>query len=522
MSAKTHAQISRGAGQLAVIEQLPEELRARSERAERHALTILETIQDGFIGLDHQWRIAYLNAAAERMMNSSRVALLDQNFWAAVPAAIGTRLEKEARRVMADHTPAEFSDYFLPPDRYYRVLVNSCEDGVMILLQDITESQQLREALEESEAWRRLIIENVKEFAIFSMDQVGRITLWNPGAEKLFGYSASEILGQTATALYTPEDRAQGLEQKERTAAAETGHALDERWHLRKDGSRVFVSGAAVPLYDQEGKLRGFTKVARDITQRKQLEDELITAREHLETTVAERTASLQETVAQLEAFSYSLSHDMRTPLRAMRSFSQILAMKLSSKVDAEDRNYLQRIITAAERLDRLIQDVLSYSRLARGEIRLESVDVESMITEMIHEHPSLEPSKALITIQSRLLPVLAHPASLAQVLSNLLTNAVKFVAPGSFPRIRIRTEVRDSQVRLWIEDNGIGIPPADQARIFGMFQRLHTDEKYEGTGIGLAIVRKAVERMQGEVGVESEPGKGSRFWVQLPKGTTP
>jgi signal transduction histidine kinase len=207
--------------------------------------------------------------------------------------------------------------------------------------------------------------------------------------------------------------------------------------------------------------------------------------------------------------------------LRAMRSFSQLLSLRLADRVAPEEADYLKRIITAAERLDHLIQDVLSYSRLARGQIKLETVDVESLVNEIMREHPSLEPSKSLITIESRLLTVLGHQASLSQVISNLLTNAVKFVPAGTFPKVRIWSELLDSQVRLWIEDNGIGIPKADHERIFGMFQRLHTQQEFEGTGIGLAIVRKAVERMGGRVGVESEPGKGSKFWVQLPRGTS-
>jgi signal transduction histidine kinase len=204
-----------------------------------------------------------------------------------------------------------------------------------------------------------------------------------------------------------------------------------------------------------------------------------------------------------------------------MRSFSQLLSLKLAGKVDAEDADHLNRIISAAGRLDRLIQDVLSYNRVARSPFKLEEVDVERLIKEIIREHPSLEPDRADVKIESPLLQMLGHEASLSQCISNLLTNAVKFVAPGTFPKIRIWTEPLDSQVRLWIEDNGIGISKEDQERVFGMFQRIHSQEEYEGTGIGLAIVRKAVERMGGLVGVESAPGQGSRFWLQLQRGNS-
>jgi len=168
--------------------------------------------------------------------------------------------------------------------------------------------------------------------------------------------------------------------------------------------------------------------------------------------------------------------------------------------------------------VDRLIQDVLAYTRLSRRDIMLEPVDVERLIQDIIQERPELQKPKAEIRIEGPLPPIMGHGASLTQCISNLLDNAVKFVAPGVKPRVRVYTEPVDHKMRLWFEDNGIGIDQAGQTKLFEMFQRVHGTHQYEGTGIGLAIVRKAVDRMKGEVGVESEAGKGSRFWLQLPK----
>ena len=166
----------------------------------------------------------------------------------------------------------------------------------------------------------------------------------------------------------------------------------------------------------------------------------------------------------------------------------------------------------------RLIQDVLTYSRVAREKIELSTVDVEQLVHQIIDERPDLQPPKVEILIQAPLPPVCGHEAYLSQCISNLLDNGVKFVPPGTQPRIRIRSETNDGLVRLWFEDNGVGIPKEAQERIFGLFQRMHTEKEFPGTGVGLTIVRKAVERMDGKVGVESEPGKGSRFWMQLRK----
>jgi signal transduction histidine kinase len=188
-------------------------------------------------------------------------------------------------------------------------------------------------------------------------------------------------------------------------------------------------------------------------------------------------------------------------------------------KLGPTETELLQKSISAANRLDRLIRDVLIYSRVSREAVELSTLDVEQLLRQIIDERPEFQPPKAEIEIQSPLEKVRGHEAYLTQCITNLLGNGVKFVAPNTQPRIRIWSEVFDHQVRLWFEDNGIGIAREAQERVFGIFQRIHAEKTYPGTGIGLAIVRKAVERMGGRAGVESEPGRGSRFWLQLPRG---
>src|SRR5581483_10683852 len=160
---------------------------------------------------------------------------------------------------------------------------------------------------------------------------------------------------------------------------------------------------------------------------------------------------------------------------------------------------------------------VLAFSKVSRDEMELKPVEVRDLIGQIIHERPELQPPQAEIRVEGPWPAVLGHEASLTQCLTNLLANAVKFVAPGVKPKVRIRAETKGQEVRLWFEDNGIGIEPSAQTKLFGMFQRLHAAKNYEGTGIGLAIVHKAIERMHGKVGVESKPGQGSKFWIQLP-----
>jgi signal transduction histidine kinase len=275
------------------------------------------------------------------------------------------------------------------------------------------------------------------------------------------------------------------------------------------------------PVFNAGGQLVYIIHRVQDVTEYMRLQgrqSELETETFLRSIDLAKANRKLQATVNDLEAFAYSLSHDMRAPLRAIQSYSEAILADYGNETPAEAADFLKRVISAANRMDRLIQDVLTFSRLSRQEIKLAAVNVDKLVHEIIHERPELQSPQAEISVEGSLLPMVGHEASLTQCISNLLSNAVKFVERGVTPRVRIYSEALDNDARLWFEDNGVGIARESQERLFCMFQRLHRADQYEGTGIGLAIVRKAVERMNGQVGVQSEPGKGSRFWVQLPR----
>jgi signal transduction histidine kinase len=251
------------------------------------------------------------------------------------------------------------------------------------------------------------------------------------------------------------------------------------------------------------------------------LYDELRRLNEDLERRVAERTARLEEVLRELDAFAQHVAHDLRAPLRAMRGFAQIALEELGTGPEAAGpREWLGRVLEAGDRMDALIVDLLAYSRLARAELPRERTDLDRLLDEVLLEaRPSLAERRGEVVVDRPLGNVVAHAPALKQVFHNLLSNAIKFVAPGVPPRVRIYAEPRPPRRRIWVEDNGIGIAPEDQERIFRMFERLHTQDRYPGTGIGLAIVRRAMERMSGGAGVESRPGEGSRFWIELPAG---
>jgi len=236
---------------------------------------------------------------------------------------------------------------------------------------------------------------------------------------------------------------------------------------------------------------------------------------------VAERTATLRETVAELQAFYYSVSHDMRAPLRAMQSYAQFLVDEYGARLDERGVNYLHQIMRSAVRLDRLIQDVLSYTRILHSTLPMERVDLDRLVRDIVEIFPNGQPIPPEIQIKGPLPLVMGNQALLAQCVSNLLSNGAKFVAPGTTPRLDISAEtMKDASILVWFKDNGIGIATENHGRIFQLFERIPPSTQYEGTGLGLNIVRKAAERMGAKVGVESELGKGARFWIHLQKAS--
>jgi signal transduction histidine kinase len=284
------------------------------------------------------------------------------------------------------------------------------------------------------------------------------------------------------------------------------------------------VAEEAVYLQEYNARLIGkledkLLQLERMNKNLRQSEQELTRHREHLEELVEERARQLVEANEELESFVYAVSHDLRAPLRGIQGFAQILLRDYAERLDADGQHYAQRIIESAEQMDTLIQDLLAHSHLSRTELHLQPVDLTPVVAEVLAQlQTELQERAALVTVKEPLPQVRGHRATLVQVVANLLTNAVKFVRPGVQPRVRIWAEEREERIRLWVEDNGIGIALEQQERIFRVFERLHGIETYPGTGIGLAIVRKGVARMGGRVGVESTPGQGSKFWVEMPK----
>lgn len=378
----------------------------------------------------------------------------------------------------------------------------------------------IMEAICASELRYRRLFEAARDGILIVDPESRRIVDVNPFMVEFLGYDRAEFIDKELFEIGLLKDEAASQAAFRELRA--NGYIRYDNLPLRtKDGRSVdveFVSN----LY-HEGDQEIIQCNIRDITARRKAEDALNDAKQkrsrhtaELESIVGIRTAELRLSNAQLETFVYSIAHDLRAPLRTMQGFAQLLVQEHSANLNQTGRDYATFIDTAAQTMDRLLADLLAFSQISQQKIELAPVALEAAVSGALAGCKSeIQESGAQIECPAPWPVVMAHEATLRQVLVNLISNAVKFVASNT-PRVRLRAEDRPGGfVRVWVEDNGIGVPSAFQERIFQVFQRLHTTE-YAGTGIGLAIVQKGVERMGGRVGLESAPRTGSKFWIEL------
>ena len=318
-----------------------------------------------------------------------------------------------------------------------------------------------------------------------------------------------------------PADRERVLNSRDRALARGESWADTYRF-VPAHGTTVWVNARAVPLR-VGSDLAGFVLTLEDVTATKIAEEKIHRAHQELqmhagrlEQEVQQRMAKAEEALYELERLGYSIVHDMRAPLRTIQSYGQILLQEYSERLDDEASGMLRRMTEAAHRQDGLIRDVLSYHSYVREEFPLNPVSLDDLVQHILETYPHFQRPRAIIEVRHPLGWALAHETLLTQCASVLLDNAVKFVAHGVNPEIVVWTEQGPSAVKLWVQDNGIGIAPDYHAKIFNIFETLHPSAMFPGRGIGLPLAKKAVEKMQGAIGVESEVGKGARFWLAL------
>ncbi len=474
--------------------------------------SLLEAAPDAMVGVDSTGTIRFVNRQTESLFGYSRgelvgesiEMLVPESFRAVHPAnrtryfadprtrAMGAGLNLSGRRRDGSEFPVDMS-----------LSSVETEDGLLVTaaVRDITERKKIEAKFES-------LLEAAPD-AMVGVDSTGTIRFVNRQTESLFGYSRGELVGESIEMLVPESFRAVHPANRTRYFADPRTRAMGAGLNLsgrRRDGSEFPVDMSLSSVETEDGLL--VTAAVRDITERKKIEARV----EQLD----QRTTKLDEAIEQLESFSYSVSHDLRAPLRAIDGFSRIVLEEYGDRLDAEGLRLLNVIRRATTEMARLIDDLLAFSRVGRHPIERQEIDPAKVFTSVIRELAPTYAERDLAVVIGSLPTIHGDNALIRQVFVNLVSNAIKFTAPREHARIDIGGDVEDDRKIIWVKDNGVGFDKAYEEKMFQVFQRLHPAE-FEGTGVGLAIVQRIVRRHGGQVWADGSVGQGATVYVAFP-----
>ncbi len=515
------------------------ELRDRAERIQ----LLLDSTGEGIFGVDFEGACTFCNPAGLRLLGFDTS---DQ--------VMGKRFHALFHHTRADGSPLPESE--CPIYQSFRLgkAVHSDDDvfwrknstsfpveyqsrpvrrgaetiGAVITFTDITRRKEAEAAMRESEERLRLMFESIRDYAIVGFDLDGRIASWNAGAERLFGWTEAEIIGRDNSIFFTPEDRAAGIPEMELTGAREKGRVEGEGWNLRHDGSRYYGSSLLVPVRDAAGDLRGYAKIARDITERKQNEAELHRAKEAAEAVrqVAEAAQEAAEAASRAKStFLANMSHELRTPLNAIIGYSEMIQEEAEEEGRITEAADLKKVHAAGKHLLGLINDILDLSKIEAGKMDLyiETFDITEMAQDVAATvRPLADQNGNILKVDVRenLGMMNADLTKVRQVLLNLLSNAIKFTNNGEVRFSAVREHSQETEWLIFeVADTGIGMSSDQLTKLFQPFTQADasTTRKYGGTGLGLTITRRFCQMMGGDVTVKSVAGAGSTFTARIP-----
>jgi PAS domain S-box-containing protein len=498
----------------------------RKSEAQLH--TIIENISEAVVVSDLDGQLLHFNHAALEMLGYASVDEGRRNYgeladtfelsgvdgaawsvdqWPLARILRGEKLrdlEGRMRRIGAD------------VERYYSFGGTLAHDAsgkplmAIVTFSDVTERRQA-----ESAALRLAAIVESSSDAVIGKDLNGIVTSWNATAEKMFGYLATEMVGRSITVIIPEshhDDEALVLSRIKQGERVE--HFETERW--RKDGSLIAVSVSVSPIKNSRGRIVGASKVVRDITERIRAEEEIRRLNTDLEQRVVERTAQLQVVNKELESFSYSVSHDLRAPLRGLDGFSQALLEDYGQKLDDRGRDYLGRIRAGSQRMGQLLDDLLNLSRVSRSELSREVVDLSKMAREVADELRAVAGQHDAEFVVAEGMLAETDPRLMRIVLTNLIGNAWKFTGKQAHARIEFGCSGDNGGKEYFLRDNGAGFDEAYADKLFGAFQRLHSTKDFPGTGIGLATIQRIIQRQGGRVWAEGKVEQGATFHFTL------
>ena len=527
-AAEMEAEIFRRAQQIQEVNnQLQKELDARKQaeqalrESEERFRAVAESATDAIVAADKSGHITYFNQGAERIFGYAARDVISRPLTLLMPQrfhdahrqglarflttgearVVGRTVELVGQRKDGTEFPLELSlaSWKARGDTFFT--------GI---LRDITERKRAEELLRASEERFHLMVKHVEDYAIFMLDAEGRVATWNAGAERIKGYRADEIIGRHFACFYTPDDVRAGKPERLLQEAVSQGRCEDEGWRVRKDGSAFWANAVITALRDPHGTLLGFTKVTRDITERTRLEQE-----------IQQHSVALEAANKELDAFSYSVAHDLRAPLRAIDGFSRVLLEEHAPTLPPEAQHYLNAVRRNSQRMGLLIDDLLAFSRLSRQPLNKQLVRPADLVRQCVDELRAEQQGRRVEIAIGDLPACQADPALLKHVWMNLMSNALKYTRKQEVAVIEVGSREQAGACVYFVKDNGVGIDMQYADKLFGVFQRLHRPEDYEGTGVGLAIVQRVIHRHGGRVWAEAAVNQGATFYFTF-EGATP
>ncbi len=487
-----------------------EELNIKLKESNKKIQTILDNAPDAIIASDLNFNVTEWNKAAEKMYGFTREEVMGKPTKEFIKSDYISPFSREqALSELSKHEvwSGEMVQ-FTGKHEGMKVLSsaallkneNGKNLGYLSINRDVTEIRKINEELYESEKRYHLLVNEVIDYAIIIIDANGIITTWNKGAERIKGYSENEIIGKHFSVFYRKEDIEDEIPEMALKKAKEDKRYVFQGWRVRKDKSLFWADVVITELIDEKGNLKGFVKITRDLSDRRKADEEIF-----------RKSEELKRSNAELEQFAYIASHDLQEPLRMITSYVQLLEKNYKDKLDGDANDFINFAVDGANRMRTLIYSLLEYSRTNRIKA-FEYLNLNDVLKEIMRDLTvSIKESNAKI-ISTELPVIYGDRVLIYQLFFNLIANAIKFRSESQ-PKIHITWKREADKYLFSIKDNGIGIKAEYFEKIFVIFQRLNSKAKYAGTGIGLAICKKIVERHEGEIWVESELNKGSNFY---------
>lgn len=490
---------------------------ARLLALEAQLLTTLESITDGFWLLDKDWKLIFMNGPAERMLKRSRDDLLGKSIWLEFPEICGTVVDREFREAVATPRTAQFENFYPPLDQWFEVHAYPTEAGLAVYFQSITQRRQAQAQLRLLETAVARLNDMVVILEAQAQDKSGpRIVFVNDAFERQTGYRRAEAIGSTPELLWGPKTSRTELERI-RTAMTHWQAVRAEILIYTKSGQELWLETDIAPIADETGRFTHWVSVERDITERRRQQREILSLNTDLEARVLLRTAQLVAANKELESFAYSVSHDLRSPLNTVDGFSRLLLKIDAENISDKGKHYLNRIGVGVKHMGELIEGLLTLAHLSREQLRSEVVDISALVRRLDASHREQQPGRQVrLTVQDGM-RARGDPRLLAAVFQNLLDNAWKFTARTAVAQIDVGCDAGDSgDPVFFVRDNGAGFNMAFAHKLFGTFERLHSPDDFPGTGIGLATVKRVIDRHGGRVWAQSKPDEGATFYFTL------